>query len=111
MKSQLTDAYVGNGASDAVSSANDVFDDIQAHTRIQALHTLVTSDAGLPIGGLADAWPQDAHGHPKSIAELTNEEETAIINLVNTGGEGYASDAFSGALAGTDVFLEQYGGS
>lgn len=111
VKSQLTDAYVGNGASDAVSSANDVFDDIQAHTRIQALHTLVTSDAGLPIGGLADAWPQDAHGHPKSIAELTNEEETAIINLVNTGGEGYASDAFSGALAGTDVFLEQYGGS
>ncbi|MBC9226730.1 hypothetical protein GL325_10365 [Aeromicrobium sp. 636] len=111
VKSQLTTAFVGNGVSDSISGANDMFDDIQTHSQLQALHTLATSDAGLPVGDLHDTWPVDEHGRPKPIDELTNAEQTAIINMANGGGDGYASAAYSGSLDGRDQLLRQYGGS
>ncbi len=111
IKTQLTNAFVGNGVQDAISGSNDMFNDIQTHTRLQALHTLATSDAGLPVGDLTDTWPNDEHGNPKPIDELTNEEQTAIINMANSGGDGYASGVYSGAVDGRDMLIDLYGDS
>lgn len=111
IKTQLTNAFVGDGVTNTINESNDMFDDIQTYTRLQALHALVTSDAGLPTGDLADTWPVDDNGQPVPIDELTNTQQTALINMGNTGGNGYASGAISGAIDGRDMLIDLYGDS
>lgn len=109
IKREVTNEFVGDGVSDTIAGSNDAYDDIMSFTQMQALESLVFSDEDIPMGDLAEVWPGAADGDPVPMSELTNEDRTAIINTVRSGGQDYGTAVRNGVDDGRDDLIQQYG--
>lgn len=110
IKSEVTDAFVGNGVADSIGESNDVFETMTETSQQQALQAMVNSDGGAPTGELANIWPTE-YGRPVDAADLDPGEWRNILNEVRGGGYGQASAAVNAINDGQDDFLTQYGRS
>jgi hypothetical protein len=112
VKDLVKKEFVGGGASEAVTDAEDGYNTVRNFTLLQSLHTLVTSDAAadFPAGDLRDDWPTDDYGNPKNPNEMSAPERTSIIASITGTGEttGYGAAANTAARSGMDTLQEQY---
>jgi hypothetical protein len=90
--------FTGNGVASATSAGNDAYGAAVVQTRVQALYSLVTTDViddsgthhTLPSGNLANDWPSDEYGNPKTPGELTKADIASIMQSVDN--DGYAGE-------------------
>ena len=112
VKDLVKKEFVGGGASEAVTDAEDGYNTVRTYTLLQSLHTLVTSDAAadFPAGSLREDWPTDSSGHPLNPNEMTSGQRTDVIASI-TGTDqdnGYAAASHTASMSGMDTLQEQY---